>query len=254
LAYPLPEHKFILDTDCSDLATGAVLSQEKDGKERVIAYMSEALNKHEQSYCVTRKELLAVVVALKNFHSYLYWQEVLLRTDNSAVSWLRSLKTPTGQVARWLREVSTYNLEVIHRAGKSHNNADALSKRPCSVCSRQQQIENDNIKAEHDTEIKDDDKAKDTEVKIDMTYDDEQNNETETIKEIRAITRSNTRDEETQELTHNDILLDDWNNTDIQQNQHVDQVIGLLLSAKLSNLERPNWPMVSQKNAHLKTL
>jgi hypothetical protein len=85
LAYPLPEHKFILDTDCSDMAAGAVLSQEQNGKERVIAYMSKTLKKHERPYCVTRKELLAVV-ALKNFHSYLYGQKVLLRTDNSAVS------------------------------------------------------------------------------------------------------------------------------------------------------------------------
>jgi hypothetical protein len=40
--------------------------------------MSKAFNKEEQIYCVTRKELLAVVSALKNFHSYLNGQEVIL--------------------------------------------------------------------------------------------------------------------------------------------------------------------------------
>ena len=65
---------------------GAVLSQEQNGQEVVIAYMSKTMNKHEQSYCVTRKELLAVVTALRNFHSYLYGQEIVLRTDNAAVS------------------------------------------------------------------------------------------------------------------------------------------------------------------------
>ena len=95
LAYPLPSRDFILDTDASDKAVGAVLSQIQENTERVIAYMSKAMNKHEQQYCVTRKELLAVVVALKNFHSYLYGQKVLLRTDNAAVTWMKNLKTPT---------------------------------------------------------------------------------------------------------------------------------------------------------------
>ena len=53
--------------------------------------MSKALNKHETSYCTTRKELFAVITALKNVHSYIYGQNVLLRTDNAAVSWMRNL-------------------------------------------------------------------------------------------------------------------------------------------------------------------
>ena len=50
--------RFILDTDASDLADGTVMSQEQGGQEVVISYMSKALNKHEKSYCTTRKELL----------------------------------------------------------------------------------------------------------------------------------------------------------------------------------------------------
>jgi len=136
LAYPQLGEKFILDTDSSDFAVGAVLSQDLDGNERVIAYMSKCLNVHERSYCVTRKELLAVEVALKKFHTYLYGQKVLLRTDNAAVSWMTSLKLPTGQMARWLQELASYDLEIVHRKGKKHTNADALSRRPCKVCRR----------------------------------------------------------------------------------------------------------------------
>jgi hypothetical protein len=130
LTYPIPGKTFILDTDASQTAIGAVLSQEFDGNEQVIAYMSKALNKAEQSYCVTRKELLAVVFSFKHFHSYLYGQHVLLRTDNSAVSWMRNLKT--GQTARWLQELGTYDLTVVHRPGQKHVNADALSRIPCN--------------------------------------------------------------------------------------------------------------------------
>ncbi|CAG2220964.1 unnamed protein product [Mytilus edulis] len=118
LVYPVTDKTFILDTDASNYAVGAVLSQEHDGREHVIAYMSKALNKHEISYCTTRKELLAVIIALKNFHPYVYGRPVLLRTDNAAVSWLQSLKDPTGQVARWLQTLGTYNFKVTHRAGR----------------------------------------------------------------------------------------------------------------------------------------
>ena len=67
LAYPEVDLGFILDSDASNKAVGAVLSQKQDRAERVVAYMSKTMNKHEQSYCVTRKELLAVVTALKHF-------------------------------------------------------------------------------------------------------------------------------------------------------------------------------------------
>lgn len=49
---------------------------------------------HEQVHEQTR--------AIRNFNLYLYGQPVLLRIDNAAVSWMRNLKTPTGQVVRWL--------------------------------------------------------------------------------------------------------------------------------------------------------
>ena len=120
----------IIHSDASDKAVGAVLSQVQEGKEKVIACMSKALNQHEQMYCVTRKELLAVVCALRNLHSYLYGQEVVLRTNNTAVSWMKSLKMPNEQVARWHLEIGNYNLIFTHRPGRQHNNADALSRRP----------------------------------------------------------------------------------------------------------------------------
>ena len=109
----------------------------QDEQERVIAYMSKTMNVHERVHWVTRKELLAVIVALRNFHTYLYDQKVLLRTDNAAVSWMRNLKKPTGQVARWLQELGTYDLTVVHRPGKRHVDADALSRMPYNACKRQ---------------------------------------------------------------------------------------------------------------------
>uniref|UniRef100_A0AAV2IR00 Reverse transcriptase/retrotransposon-derived protein RNase H-like domain-containing protein n=1 Tax=Knipowitschia caucasica TaxID=637954 RepID=A0AAV2IR00_KNICA len=61
LGYPRTEGKFILDTDASNNSVGAVLSQIQWGEERVLTYASSRLSPAQQRYCVTRRELLAVV-------------------------------------------------------------------------------------------------------------------------------------------------------------------------------------------------
>lgn len=81
--------------------------------------------------------------ALKQFHSYLYGQAVPFRTDNSAVSWARILKNPTGQMARWLREIGNYYLTITHRPGSKHTNVDAMSRNPFKVCTRQDKYQDD---------------------------------------------------------------------------------------------------------------
>ncbi|GFR24034.1 retrovirus-related Pol polyprotein from transposon 412 [Trichonephila clavata] len=86
LSYPDPDKQFILDTDASHANVGAVLSQEIDGQESVIAYWSKCLSKPERNYCVPRKELLAIVKAVENFHSYVYGRKFLLRTDHASLT------------------------------------------------------------------------------------------------------------------------------------------------------------------------
>ena len=131
MAYPLPGIPFILDTDASNWAIGAVLSQAQQGEERVIAYFSKSLSKPERQYCVTRKELLAVVQAIKHFHHYLYGRPFIVRTDHSALRWLFNFREPEGQIARWIQKLQEYTFSIQHRAGHKHNNADSLSRRPC---------------------------------------------------------------------------------------------------------------------------
>ena len=132
LQYPDPIQPFILDTDASSQGIGAVLSQIHDGVERVVAYFSRTLSAPERNYCVTRRELLAVVDAVRHFHSYLYGSKFTIRSDHSALQWLHNLRDPEGQLARWLARLGQYDFHITHRAGDRHTNADALSRRPCS--------------------------------------------------------------------------------------------------------------------------
>ena len=142
LCYPDPTKPYILDTDASDGSTGAVLSQlQPDGREGVIAYFSKALQPAEKSYCVTRKELLAVVKAMKHFRPYLWGRPCTVRTDHASLVWLCKRSEPSGQVARWLEILSEFQFIIEHRPGKKHGNADGLSRTvhqadTCKQCKR----------------------------------------------------------------------------------------------------------------------
>ena len=131
LGYPLSDGEFLLDTDASNTGIGAVLSQLQNGQERVVAYYSRALTRPERQYCVTRRELLAVVNAVQHFHPYLYSRHFTVRSDHAALRWLLNFRHPEGQIARWLQRLQEYDFRIEHRAGLKHGNADALSRRPC---------------------------------------------------------------------------------------------------------------------------
>lgn len=135
LAHPDFTKDFILDTDASNEAIGAVLSQLNDqGTEVVVGYASRALQKCERRYCVTRKELLAVVNFVKHYKHYLYGRRFVVRTDHGSLRWLMQFKNPEGQLARWLEVLSEFDMQIVHRPGKQHLNADAMSRIPCKQC------------------------------------------------------------------------------------------------------------------------
>jgi len=150
LTFPKEEGQFILDTDASNHGIGAVLSQVQEGKERVIAYYSKVFSKTERNYCVTRKELLAVIDSTKFFHHYLYGRKFVIRTDHISLKWLMTFRNLEGQLARWLEQIQQYDFEIVHRKGNLHSNADGLSRRPCagdncSYCNKQESKEKEII-------------------------------------------------------------------------------------------------------------
>ena len=118
--------KFILDTDASNFSIGAVLSQEQDG-----AYASRRLSYRERNYCITRRELLAVVQFVKHFRAYMLGRPFDIRTDHAALRWLKMNPERIGQQVRWLELLEELDYTVIHRPGNRHGNADGMSKRAC---------------------------------------------------------------------------------------------------------------------------
>ncbi|PIK45978.1 Retrovirus-related Pol polyprotein from transposon [Apostichopus japonicus] len=127
LGYPTRNDPSILDTDRSNHGVGAILSQKQNGEEKVIGYYSRTLTKPERRYCVTRRELLAIVAGVKWYHHYLYGRKFLIRTDHGALRWLFA-DSPL------LRDTRAYDSSTEYRSGKFHSNVDSLSRRPCEGC------------------------------------------------------------------------------------------------------------------------
>lgn len=85
MAYPKDQGTYILDIGASDSAIGAVLNQEQDGREKLIAFGSRTLNKAEANYCVTYKEL-SVRYFGEYYRQYLLGKKVYRENRSSGAS------------------------------------------------------------------------------------------------------------------------------------------------------------------------
>ena len=134
LAYPTRTGKLILQTDALGFAIGAILSQEQDGKEVVLAYASKTLTKSQQNYCTTMRELYAVVYFLRHFKHYLMGRHFDILTDHASLVWIKNFKDADGMLSRWLTVIDTYDFSIFHRKGSQMRHVDALSRIPPRKC------------------------------------------------------------------------------------------------------------------------
>lgn len=115
LQYPDFKKPFLLTTDASQFAIGSILSQGQPGQDRPIVYASRTLNKAEQSYSTTEKELLNIVWSVKNFRSYLLGQKFQIFTDHRSLTWFFNVKDPGSRLMRWRLKLAEYQYEVIYK-------------------------------------------------------------------------------------------------------------------------------------------
>ena len=130
LAYPDFQKEFVLTTDASDIGLGAILSQSVDGRDKPIHYASRPLSKAEKNYCTSEKECLAVVWAAQYFSYFLLGKPFVVRTDHDPLTYLHSVPTPHGRLARWIAWLEQFTYRMEYAPGKSIPHVDALSRAP----------------------------------------------------------------------------------------------------------------------------
>jgi hypothetical protein len=108
---------------------GAVLSQRQGNQETVIAYGSKKLNKRQQNWHATKGEMYAGIHFMRTNAYFLQFDPAFRwRTDNSALTHIRSINAPPTIIQNWLTTLADFVFIVKHQPGVKHINADAMSR------------------------------------------------------------------------------------------------------------------------------
>ena len=134
LGHPDFREPFRLEVDASREGLGAVLSQQQDGRKKVIAYASRTLRMTERemkNYSSLKLELLGLKWAVtEKFRSYLLGHRFDVFTDNNPLTHLQTAKFGATE-QRWIAEISAVRDMKTHlESGRLNRNADALSRQP----------------------------------------------------------------------------------------------------------------------------
>ena len=128
LHFPDLNGEFRIETDASAQGFGAVLSQEKDGILRPIAFASKTTDKYERVYGPTELEAAAITFATKKFRTYIWGRKCIIYTDHHGLQYLLTSTFSNVRIQRWALKLQDYTLEIIYRPGKKNSNVDLLSR------------------------------------------------------------------------------------------------------------------------------
>jgi len=128
-----PAKEVIIETDASDFAIGAILSQ-RDEERRLhpVAFHSRKFQPVEINYEIYDKELLALVDAFKHWQRYCEGatHQVQVYSDHQNLEYFTTTKVLNRRQARWAQELASINFRIYYRPGTQNGKPDALSRRP----------------------------------------------------------------------------------------------------------------------------
>ncbi len=129
LSFPDFTKPFLVGTDASDKGIGAILYQEgPQGSKLYISFAARSLSSGEKSYGATKRELAAIVFALKKFRYYLYGQHFTVFTDHKALTYLFTQHHVNPMLLNWLEQILEFSFDIIHLPGVQNILPDALSR------------------------------------------------------------------------------------------------------------------------------
>jgi hypothetical protein len=147
LILPDPNLPFVINTDASGYAVGAVLQQDQGRGLQPIAFLSKKMLDAETRYPVHEQELLAIIHSLSTWRHYLHGAKfkIIVKTDHKSLQYLKTQPILSSRQSRWLDTLALYNFDIEYIEGKTNVVADGLSRR---VDHHHMQEENLNINVE----------------------------------------------------------------------------------------------------------
>ena len=146
LSYPNRDLPFLVETDSSNFAIGAILSQasQKDNKIHPIAFFSRSLTAAEKNYPIYDKELLAIVEALEQWRHLLKGTSIpfTIFSDHCNLLYQKKPEKMSQRLVHWALFLSEFNFKITYRAGSANGKPDALSRRP-DYASNEEELSSD---------------------------------------------------------------------------------------------------------------
>ena len=126
---------FVLRTDASDYAVGAVLKQvREDGSHVPVAFWSRVLAEGQRrTWTVREKATYAIICSVRKWSGHIGLQPILVCTDHQSLqSWHKEhVDNPSGPAARrapWHETLAKFDLSIVYVPGKDNTVADCLSR------------------------------------------------------------------------------------------------------------------------------
>lgn len=130
LANPDYNLQFTIESDASDNAVGAALTQTVEGQVRIIAYFSKKLTSTQKKYASVEKECLGVLLAIQHFRHFIEGTSFKVITDARSLLWLFTIGVESGnaKLLRWALKIQSYDIDLQYRKGSQNITADCLSR------------------------------------------------------------------------------------------------------------------------------
>jgi hypothetical protein len=130
LVHPEANAEISLATDASNSHVGAVLQQRSGGDWLPLAFFSKKLNPAQMKYSTFDRELLAIVMAIRQFHFFLEGRFFTIFTDHKPLTTaLHRVSTPiSARQQRCFSYIAEFSVALVHTPGKANIVADALSR------------------------------------------------------------------------------------------------------------------------------
>ena len=101
LSYPNPNKRYIIYTDASDDACGAQLSQEHNGMEFPIAFLSHTFTETQRKWSTTEQEAYGIHYDVTKWNYFLQGTDIIVLNEHKPLAKFLNGKNTNNKVNQW---------------------------------------------------------------------------------------------------------------------------------------------------------